>query len=171
MKRYGHLYKSLSGVGVALVCFLLLLPSFHFFPVGAQSTTLSDASREQEIEARIHTFFNALMRSNSATAFEGLLSQSPYSSFETGTVLPELRKEVDDLSDQYGNILNYEKFVTKRIGEDIVLSQYILKCDKGPVIWTFAFYRKPAMPGSISSGAGTWMFVQLHFDTDLRTLL
>ena len=171
MKQYGQLYKNFCGIGAALVCFLLLLYSPLFFPAGAQSASQSDTVREQEVETRIQAFFTALMRNNSVSAFNELLSQSPYGSFETGTALAELRKEIDDLSVQYGTILNYERYDTKRIGEDVVLSRYILKCDNGPVIWTFAFYRKPAMTTGLTSASNPWMFFQLHFDTDLRSLL
>jgi len=169
-RKYGHLHKSFCGIGVALICFLMLLPFLPFLPVGAQPTPPSDSGREPEVDMKIRLFFEAL-KGNSTSTFEELLRHSPYDSFDTRQTLPELRKKIEELLLNYGGILNYERYDTKRIGEDLVLSRYILKCENGPIVWTFAFYRKPAATTTSITGSNTWMFQQLHFDTDLRSLL
>ena len=169
MKRNkGHLYKNFCVVGAALIGCLLLLPSLPFFPAGAQTPSLND-----EVDVQIHAFFTTFSssRSNSAvSAFEELLRQSPYDFSETGKAMTDLRKKTGELSEQRGAILHHEKYDSKEIGKDIIVSRYILKYENGPVVWTFVFYRKPAMTTSLAS-LNTWMFVQLHFDTDLRSLL
>ena len=173
-QQSNHLYRTLCGMGAALICFLLLLSSFQFPPVGAQSqpltSSLIDTGREQEIDARIRTFFETLARGSSTSAFDELLRQSPFSNYEAGQASAELRKKTDELSVQYGGMLNHEKCDFKRIGDDLVLTRYISKHENSPIIWTFAFYRKPAGATSITN-PNTWMFIQLHFDTDLRLLL
>ena len=162
-----HLYKSFCVIGAALIGCLLLLPSLPFFPAGAQTPSLND-----EVDVQINAFFTAFSssRGNPFSALEDLLRQSPYDFSETGQAMTELRKKTEELSEQYGGILHHEKYDTKEIGKDIIVSRYILKYENGPVVWTFVFYRKPAMTTSLTS-LNTWMFVQLHFDTDLRSLL
>ena len=168
-QQYRHMYKQFFGTGIALICFLLLLPFLPFRPVGAQSQPPTDTSREQEIDAKIKSFFEILARGNPSLAFDGLLSQSPYSTLDAGQASTELRSTVDELSTRLGGILNYERYDTQRIGDDIILTRYVLKYENAPVVWTFAFYRKPALSPSVPSNS--WMFVQVHFDTDLRLLL
>ena len=163
-----HLYKSFYVMGAALMGCLLLLPFLPFFPAGAQTPSLND-----EVDVQINAFFTAFSGSRgnpSFSAFEDLLRQSPYDFSETGQAMTDLRKKMEELSAQYGLILHHERYDTHRIGEDIIVSRYILKHEHGPVVWTFVFYRKPAMTTSLAS-LNTWMFVQLYFETDLRSLL
>jgi len=138
--------------------------------VGAQPQPPGDNGREQEVDAKIRAFFDALSRGNSIAAFDELLRQSPFGSADAVQAQRELRNKVDELSIQFGVILNYEECDTKRIGKDIIVARYILKYENAPVIWSFAFYRKPVASTSITN-TNAWTFVQLHFDTDLRFLL
>ena len=166
-QSYNPLHRSFCGMGVVLIGILLVLPFFQLFPVGAQSPSLNDGAGEHETDVKIRNFFDALARGSSTSAFDELLRQSPYGSFDAGQASVELQKKVAEMSGQYGGILHYEKYDAKRIGEDVILTRYILKYDNAPIIWTFAFYRKPTK----TTSNATWMFVQLHFDTDLRLLL
>jgi hypothetical protein len=176
-KRYDPLFKNIYGIGVALLCLLLLLPALRVIPVDAQNTsTPADTSRIQELDSQIEEFFRALKRGTSASAFSALLRLSSFDS--SSKEVTALQTEVDRCKTQFGEILNWEKYEdeSKRIGVDVVKIRYILKYEKYPVIWTFAFYRKPAAisstPGflpssSVSSASGPpWVLIALHFDSE-----
>ena len=169
-RQYGHMYKVFWGMSAALVCFLLVLPSLRLLPAGAQSPSLTETGREYEADVKIRAFFDSLIRGNS-TAYDELLRQSPFGSSDAVQAVTELRNKVEELQTQVGGILAYEKYDTKRVGEDVFLVRYILKYEQAPVIWTFTFYRKPALTTSISSPNSAWMFIQLNFDADIKNLL
>ena len=167
MKRqYNHPYKSLCGIGAASVCFLLLLPCFRLLPVGAQLQTSVDASRDLEFDTKIRDFFDTIKRGNSSLALEELLRQSPLDSSNASSHLTELRNKIEEMKERFGEILRWEKYETKRIGEDIILIRYILKYERYPVIWTFTLYRKPSVSSSITN-TNPWGLIELHFDTNL----
>ena len=165
--RGSHLYRSLCGIGAALICFLLLF-CFQFPPAGAQTQSLVDTSRDHEFEPRIQTFFRTLQGGHSQLAFDGLLHQSPLNLGDPQAVA-DSRSRVDEMRTQFGEILHWERFESKQIGEDVVLVRYVLKYDHYPVVWTFTLYRKPTVTPSISN-PNPWLLVELHFDTNLRNL-
>ena len=163
-RSYVRLYKNLLGIGVALLCLTLLLPGLHIAPADAQPQSPSDINREQELDERIQTFFQLLRNNNSMAAFDGLLIQSPLSAPAALPQLNELRSKTEEAKNQFGEILNWERFDTKSIGLDVVVIRYILKYDQYPVIWTFAFYRKPSE--SIIN-TNRWVLVELQFAPNL----
>ena len=163
-RRYNHLYKSFYGIAAVAVCLLLLFPIFRLI-----AQVPPDAGKEQELSARIQTFFTALSRGNSASAFEELLRQSPLNSPNAGMELTKVRNKVEECKNQFGEIVRWEKYDCKQIGEDIIVIRYILKYDQYPVIWTFAFYRKPSSTSSLSSSS-IWTLVEVDFGTNLGGL-
>lgn len=171
MKRqYDYLYKSSYVIGAALICSLLLLPTVRIIQVDAQSPmNAADASREATLDPKIVSFFETLKRGNSLSAFDDLLYQSPLGSSSAGSQTSELQKQVDELRKDFGDILNWDKYETKRMGEDVVVIQYILKYEQCPVIWSFAFYRKPTTASSvtITNPSNPWVLVELRFDTHI----
>jgi len=170
MKRqHDHLYKSFYSIGAVLICFLLLVFAFRAIPVDAQPSAFSsDPSREQGLDTRIQTFFETLKRGNSSSAFDAILEQSPLGSSGAGSKISELQKQVEELKNDFGDILNWEKHETKRMGEDVIVVQYILKYERYPVIWSFAFYRNPAGTSSMTmTTSNPWVLVELRFDTNI----
>ena len=171
MKRtYDHLYKSLYVIGVVLIGFMLFLPVFRVVQVDAQSPgSATDTNRETTlVDTRIVSFFETLKRGNSFSALEDILIQSPLGSSGAGSQISELQKQVDESRKDFGDILNWEKYDTKRMGEDVVVVQYILKHDQCPVIWSFAFYRKPVSASSMTmTNPNPWVLVELRFDTNI----
>ena len=169
MKRqYDRLHKSLYVIGAVLVCFILLLPTLRVVQVGAQSPGSSaDANRETALDIRIGSFFETLKRGNLPSAFEELLLQSPLGSASAGSQISELQNQVGELRKDFGDILNWEKYEAKWIGDDVVVLRYILKYEQYPVLWSFAFYRTPASAPSMTM-TNPWVLVALHFDTDLH---
>jgi hypothetical protein len=167
MKRqYDILYKNLICIGAALICFLLLLPAFRLTQTEAQIPPTGDTNRDSDLDSRIQTFFMTLQRTTiSTSAFDELLRGSPLGSLDADQ-RSGLRSKVDDLKKDFGEIINWEEYESKQIGKDVRLVRYILKYEHYPVIWTFAFYRKPTT--SSSSLTASWVLVKLEFDTELR---
>lgn len=159
-------------LGIVLLGFLILLPIVQLKPAGAQSQNLNGVSGEPDLDLKIRTFFETLMKGNSATAFEELLRQSHLNSFDGTQASTELRNKVDELQTQFGEILDHEKYDTKRIGTDVVVIRSVLKYERHPVLWTFTFYRKPSvLTASITSTSNPWVVVEVNFDTDMKRLL
>jgi len=157
--QYNRLYKSFFGIGAALVCFMLLFPILRSVPAGAQLTTAD--SREAERDARIRTFFEFLQAGSISTAFDRFLEHSPLSSADT----VDLRRDVSELN-RFGDILGWERYDTRPVGTSVVVVRYILQYDQYPVIWSFAFYRKPP-PRTAITTSNPWVLVELQFDTNL----
>jgi hypothetical protein len=166
-RQYGYLCKSLFGIGTLLLCGMLLVPALRLIPAGVQAQLTAETNRD-EFESRIQVFFNALARGNSAPAFEELLRQSPLGSPDAGTQATELRNKVDEMQTQFGEILYWEKFETRRINNNVAVVRYILMYDQYPVVWIFTFYRKPSVTSSMPN---PWVLVELHLDTNMKSLL
>ena len=168
-RSHKHLYKNLFIMGTVVLCFLLLLPSLRLLPVGVQAQP-TDANRD-EFDVRIQAFFESLRRGPSTPAFDELLRGGPLGTPEAVEESTKLQHSVADLQERLGAILSFEKLDTKRVGTSITLVRYVLMYDRHPVVWTFAFYRKPSSTPSITTPSPTWVLVELHFDTDMKSLL
>ena len=158
-QKHVRQYKRLFDIGVALVCFMLLLAVLRIVPAGAQSSV--DSGGIQSLERKIETFFGELRRVTPAPApvFTEFLEHSPLGSDPSR--VSELRRDVNAMSSQFGDILGSEKLDTRQIGTNTVVIRYLLLYDQYPVMWSFVFYRKP------STTPGTWTLVALQFDTNL----
>ena len=163
-------YSNFFGIGTILFCFLMALSALWLFITGAQSQLPTGINRE-EFDQRITLFFDALQKGNS-TALEDFVRGGPLGTTEANVHVVELRNKVDGLQEQFGNIITWERLEPKRIGTNFVLVQYVLMYEHYPVVWTFAFYRKPSStPSIVSSASGTWGLIELSFDTDVKNLL
>ena len=162
-RKHDRLYKNLFGIGVALVCFLLLLSVLRTVPAGAQSTM--DSGVIQGLERRIETFFGELRRTTPAptSVFTDFLDQSPLGS--DAQRVTELRGNVNAMSGQFGDILHWERYDTRQIGANTIVIRYVLLYDQYPVVWSFVFYRKPSMTPGINTNL--WILVELQFGQSL----
>ena len=162
MKKNTH-NVSLTLGGTFLVLFLLALVTY--IPLRAQPVaSLTDPGREPD--ERVRRFFNDVLAGKGSQALDDLLSAS-----SEREALTEVKKKLEDIRIQCGNFRNYERHVVKSVGEDLVFVQYLLKCDRQPVIWTFTFYRRPTETGSLSTTSSPWHVIGLRFDTNLDPLL
>ena len=164
MKQQKRIYKGFVATGIVLVCCFLTLAALRLIPADIQAQTITTASMERELDARIETFFTSLSRGTSSTAFEETLRLSTLGTSSADPAIQEMRSRVDSMRSQFGNILHWEKYETKRIGEDVILIRYLLKYDIHPVMWTFSYYRKPTGPSIVNN---PWLLVGLHFETDV----
>ena len=166
--QYNQLYKSLFGIGAVVLCCVLLFHVLRSVPAGAQTQPAAGATGEQELDTRITTFFRTLQTGTSALAFATLLHDSPLSS--DSTLVAALVNNVDNMNTQFDGILSWERHPdSKTIGSDIIVIRYILKYNEYPVIWSFAFYRKPPRT-AVTGPTPNWVLVELQFDTKLLNL-
>jgi len=169
--QHKHLYKKLFGIGAVLLCLMLLLPSLRTLPVGAQTQPPVDTNRE-EFEPRIQAFFTTLPRS-SVSAFDELLRGSPLDAPEARVSLTDLRRSVDSLQAEFGEILTFERLEIRRIGAHVAVARYALLYEHYPVVWTFTFYRRPpaSTSGITAPAPNPWVLIELHFEMDMKNLL
>jgi hypothetical protein len=171
-RQYSHLYQNLCSIGAAAVCFLLLLSALRFIPADAQTTLIADPASERELDGRIQNFFFALTRRTSSALAE-LVRRSVFSaSGMDSPSVEQLRTEIDKAKTEFGEIINFERYEVKQVGEDVFVIRYILKYEQHPVMWKFTFYRKPSSPSSLivpspSTPPSPWTLIKLHFDTDM----
>jgi hypothetical protein len=153
----------LLGGTLLLVLFLSVLPSVPLRPAGAQPV-MGDSSKElyKELDDKIRIFFDQLIGGNTTNAFDNLLSQSPLGS--SSAPATEMRTKLDETKKHVGEFHASEFYEVKPIGKDIVLIRHILKCEYYPVMWTFTFYRKPSLQGSMET---PWQLIELRFDSNL----
>jgi hypothetical protein len=163
MSQQNRLYKSFFSIATAVICLLLLLPSFRIFPLGAQTQPTTGIARDQDIEARVETFLGTLSSGNATSAIDRFLQMSPLGAPGAAPQRTELRTKIDEL-EAFGKIINWERIETKSIGTDVSVVRYVLKYELHPVLWTFVFYRKPSSTTSMPS-SNTWVVVELHFET------
>jgi len=138
--------------------------------VGAQTQPPVDINRE-EFEPRIPFFFTTLSRVGSASAFEELLRGSPLDAPEARASLIDLRRSVDNLQTEFGDILTWERLEIKRVGAHIAVARYVLLYEHYPVVWTFTFYRRPTTtPSVVTPTPNPWVLIELHFEMDMKNL-
>lgn len=170
MKRhYYSLLKYCCGITAAWVGLWVLFLALPLTSTDAQTLTTADSSREAELDAKIDTFFDALMRDNTVSAFDELLRGSAYGTPETAEKRDQLRRETDAFKEQFGAIVRWEKYETTMVGEDVLILRSILKYEQYPVMWTFTFYRKPVPATSLfTPGTNLWTIIALDFSTQLE---
>ena len=177
-RRYDQLYKSLYGVGATVACLLLLLSTLRLIPADAQTTPITDPTSERELESRVQTFFNTLIRGNLSLGVDELLRRSVFSSSGTNSQsIEQLRTEIERAKTEFGEIINWERYDTRQIGTDVFVICYILKHEQHPVMWKFTFYRKPSSTSSLPTSTPStlttlttpnpWLLSGLRFSSDV----
>lgn len=182
IRRHPFRFAYLAGAAALLIlAALLLLPSIPVTPVGAQGT-VTPTDTTQDFDERIRTFFEQLKTGSTTVAFDNLTQNSPLGAKTAGVQVTDMRTRYEETKRSvFGEILDWEKHGSKRIGADIVVVRYILKFENYPMIWTFTFYRKPMPQGSLSappiSGVSTasvnpnaWTLIEMRFDSSLDLL-
>src|SRR5690606_31536924 len=72
-------------------------------------------------------------------AFRDLVKGGPLA--EKREQLSELAREAQKLHANYGAYRGLDRVAAKTVGRDLVLLEYLYKCEQFPVVWRFAFYR------------------------------
>lgn len=157
--------------------FLMALGILHFSsvdPIRAQQGTSGYAVMDpyKDADERVKQFFEEISSTsaNPTKAFEDLLRSGAGSSVLNNPSISEMKAKLDEIKTQFGDMRDFEKIDTKSFGKDLVVLRYLLKCDHHPVVWTFTFYRRPALSGSSGPVTNPWSVVGLRFDTNLDLL-
>jgi hypothetical protein len=104
--------------------------------LGARSVR---GGKDTAYRARLETFFGNVMAIKVETAYDTLFDNSQIN--QKRAIVEGLKKQTSALLAALGSPLGYEFIKEQRYGESIVRVVYILKYDKGPVIWDFYFYK------------------------------
>ncbi len=120
----------------------------------------------EALQARAARFLEDVAAGNVQTAYEQLLAGSPL--LGQAEAAQQLVEKTNGLEAQVGTCRGHEAVAAKRLGTDVVLMRYVLKCDNFPVLWSFVFYRPPAAEPPPAEAA--WRVVGVRFDTDLGLL-
>jgi len=169
-RKYDRLCKSFFGIGIAIVCVLLLLPALRVVPAGAQNPPPTGTAGDQALlERRIESFFGLLRDDDFPRAFDVLLAHSSFATTGASQPVANLQSEIRGLISEFGDILHWERIDVQPRGTNVLVIRYVLKHERFPVIFSFAFYRRPTsahIPLSLSN-PNQWGLAELQFETSL----
>jgi len=141
------------------------LPGGSAVAWSAQQPAATDPLLES-LQARADQFLADVAAGEVQTACEQFLSGSPL--LKQSEAVEKLVEKIQALKQQVGACRAYEMVTARRIGSDVVLMRYVVKCDDFPVVWSFVFYRPPA--AEPATGENAWRVVSLRFDTQIDLL-
>jgi len=118
------------------------------------------------LQASASRFLEDVAAGKVQSAYEQLLTGSPL--LQQTEALEQVVEKIKGLQEKVGACRGYEAVGSKRLGSDVVLLRYVVKCDEFPVVWTFVFYRPPSVQPPPAEAA--WRVVGVRFDTDLGLL-
>ena len=139
---------------------LLIFSSSHLALRGQESSR-----DDSQLERHAGLFFDGVTAGNSNDAFDQLLTGSQIAT--QLEVVRDLKAKTDELEKRYGRYRGFERLETRRLGQDVVLLRYLLKCENYPVLWQFTFYRVASATDG-STLRDNWKLISLKFDTQLE---
>ncbi len=120
--------RVVKGFGIGLL--------FLALGLGARSV---HKEKDTAYRARVDAFFGSVMAIKVETAYDNLFDNSQIN--QKREIVESLKKQTASLLATLGSPLGYEFVKEQRYGDSMVRVVYILKYDKGPVIWEFYFYK------------------------------
>jgi hypothetical protein len=139
----------------------LVVVSFARLALRGQESNRDDT----QLERQANSFFEGLMAGDQDAAFDKLLAGTQVAT-RTETIR-DLKDKTDELEPRYGRYRGFERLETRRLGQDVVLLRYVLKCENYPVLWQFAFYRT-ASTSDTTLPRDNWKLISLKFDTQFE---
>ncbi len=97
-------------------------------------------------------------------SFDDLLANGPLRG-HTEKIVASM-KELD----KFGDFRESHLIAKRRIGDDLVLLQYLAELERYPVIWYFTFYRAYKKGDPPPAFDQNWMVVNVRFSTKLDSL-
>ncbi len=119
-----------------------------------------------KLDQRMSRFLDSIAAGNVGDAFSDLLAGSQL--VEQQPAVNALVAKAKEINQRYGQSREHEQLSAKRVGKDLVLVRYLLKCEKFPVIWHVVFYRNFARAAGATED--TWVVISVRFDTQVEAL-
>jgi hypothetical protein len=139
--------KVVKGFAVGLLVLVICL--------GAKSIR---KDKEASYRGRVDAFFGSVMEIKVETAYDNLFSNSQIN--QKREIVESLKKQTSGLLAALGSPLGFEFVKEQRYGESVVRVVYILKYDKGPIMWEFYFYKPKS----------DWIMINMEFNDRLTIL-
>lgn len=124
-----------------------------------------DNRDDSQLERQVNAFYEGVMAGGPNDAYDRLLAGTQIGARDE--LVRDLKTKTGELESRYGRYRGFERLETRRLGQDLVLLRYVLKCENYPVLWHFTFYRAtPATDGT--SLRDNWKLISLKFDTQFE---
>jgi hypothetical protein len=124
---------------------------------------------EPDLEAltdRVRDFLQDVAAGQIKPAYQTLLAGGPLEARVED--IARLVEETGRLEKERGKFWELEPLSNERIGNDVVISRFLYKCERYPVVWHVTFYR--TFKAGSASAAPTWTVIGVRFDGDLEPL-
>jgi len=106
-----------------------------------------------------NTFFTTLIKGDISGSYEFLFRGSSIPIDKPQAVVL-LKQQTQNALSLYGKILGYEFIKEEKFGSAIVRRLYVLKSEKGPIIWEFHFYKPKE----------SWFLINVAFNDEYNLL-
>ena len=146
---------------VLLVCLSLCSVSSTFAQdvVGDSALTL--------LHERTTQFLDAVSLNRTETALKDMISGGPLE--KQTEAIKSLSTKIRGLESKYGACRGVDRIDARRLGKDVVLTRYLYKCEKFPVVWYFTYYRDFKRT-DLAPETESWILIAVRFDTDIELL-
>jgi len=121
-----------------------------------------------KLDQRVMRFLDAVPTADADEAFDSLLAGSPL--LQQADAVETLAKTSTEAMTRYGAYHGSDQLSAKRIGKDLVLMKYLLKCEQFPLVWYFVFYRDFSRQSNTSVIDDPWTVISVRFDTQVEDL-
>lgn len=156
--------RRLLRVALAVFAALLLYP---LFPRADAQPEFPDPTRSStaRLRERVDAFFSEISATTTVPTkpFETLVKGGPLEGGVVGGDLEKLKHGFDLLKKKYGRYVEHELIKETPVGNDLVIMQYLYKCEDHPIVWYFTFYRT-------TKSSQNWFVIDVRFDTNLAVL-
>lgn len=142
-----------------MIKFLLcILISFGYMqsqelPTGQDNNNFLHTDVPIGIENELNSFYNLLAEKKYDNAFDFLFKN--YSNENKKQSINSLKTEYKKTVELFGELKNFDKVKTERIGKSMLRLTYLGLHDKYPSRWTFSYYKSPTK---------NWILINTQFD-------
>lgn len=114
--------------------------------------------KDASYRSRVDAFFGNIMAIKVETAYDNLFDNSQIN--QKREIMEGLKKQTASMLAALGSPLGFEFVKEQRYGDSVIRVVYILKYDKGPIMWEFYFYKPKS----------DWILINMEFNDRLSIL-